>query len=111
VGATTLRSPKHVRLLVRNEAPGHGFDESARRRGAAYPALDQLGPGGGRLGDAGNSIERRCRDFIEAVDAGDLLDEIGLAVDVGAPARRHHPSAFSAESEAVENLFLLVLSH
>ena len=92
------------RLLVRYEAPGHGLQETLageRALGKAGALLQQRQDGPGH---AGVARQRLRLDAVETRDADDLLDEIGLAVDVRAPARhpRHDPAAVVGMADEVE---------
>ena len=74
-------------LLAADEGPGHGLHQSAGRKRPARDAGAALHGAefcrSKRLG----LRQRRRRHLVEADDAHDLLDEVGLALDVGAPAR------------------------
>lgn len=79
---------EELRLVVRNEGPCHGFDEAARRERALGDTRALLQHGEHRLDDlALDARQRRRGHAIEAGDADDLLDEIGLAADIGTPGR------------------------
>ena len=53
--------------------------------------------------------QRRRRHAVEADDAHDLLDDVGLAVDVGAPVGNDRLAVLDGEAEAGENRFALAL--
>ena len=83
--------PKCFGLPLAHEGPGHGFDHAARRERPARQRDAFL-----RQASARASAPSRCRrrgkggrgHASSPPNAHDLLDEIGLAFDVGAPGGR-----------------------
>ena len=63
----------------------------------------------GRGTPASSRGQRRRRHAVEAGDAHDLLDDVGLAVDVGAPVGHDRLAVLEREAEAGENRFALAL--
>ena len=53
--------------------------------------------------------QRRRRHAIEAGDAHDLLDDVGLALDVGPPARHDRLAVLELEAEPLEDRLALAL--
>ena len=68
-----------------DEAVGDGLVVAEGGDAAAGLALAALGGGEDGLRHAGGAGERAALELGERGDAGDLLDEVGLALDVGAP--------------------------
>ena len=99
---------KSLRLLFRNEGPCHRFDEALAGERAPRVAGALLHQGQHGRGDAIRSRQRRRGHIVDADHAHDFFDDVGLALDVGAPARRGDmrdlgAGAFHAEAEALEN--------
>ena len=81
-----FRQPEAVREVGRGEAPAERLREPGARERVLEPAPQAL-----RVGEApGGAAARRHRrgQVLEAPDARDLLDEVGLARDVVAPPVR-----------------------
>ncbi len=96
LGADRIGEPQHIgtaaeepRLGRGQEREGRGFDEPARRERAAHEFGAALGGIERGLRQRRLARERHGGNVLEARDAQHLLDEIGLALDVGAPGRRH----------------------
>ena len=90
--AIVVAAPNSLRLLLRDEGPGDGLHQTARGERAARGARALLQQGENRLGDARVARQGRGGDIVEADDAGDLLDEIGLALYVRAPCAGRSPA-------------------
>uniref|UniRef100_A0A0N5A6U2 PE-PGRS family protein n=1 Tax=Parastrongyloides trichosuri TaxID=131310 RepID=A0A0N5A6U2_PARTI len=87
------------RLL--GEGPGDGLGIAQGRQGAtgrAHPRLTRAEhPAGGRC----DGRQGRIRQRGVALDAGDLLDQIGRALNIAAPGRRRHrPGRTAHDGEA-----------
>ena len=74
----------------------------ARRQRALGLAGADLRRGEHGLARRVAAVERRRRDAIDADDAHDLLDDVGLALDVGPPRRRRdlHALVLAGDEEA-----------
>ena len=97
-----LAAAEQLGLRLGDERPGHRLDHAARRERALGLAGAHLDGREHRLARGLAAVERRRRDAIDAEDAHDLLDDIGLAVHVG-PPRRHrdlHARAVAGDGEA-----------
>jgi hypothetical protein len=77
----------------------HHAARSQRALGAAGAKLDR---GQHRLAGVVAALERRHRHLVDADDAHDLLDDVGLAVHIGAPGgdRDLHHRARAGDHEA-----------
>ena len=82
--------PNSSACVFDDERPGDGFDETARGERAARLAGAVLDRGEHRAAPVVAALERRHRDAIDADDAHDLLDDVGLAVHIRPPARHRH---------------------
>ncbi len=97
-------------FLVRDEAPRHRFVETACGRGATHVALDDLGPCGGGLCDAGLAPKGRGNDLVIAGNSRDFLDEVGGADDVTTPGRHANVRGVrELEAERFQYLALAIL--
>ena len=88
-----LSAAEQFGVRLRDERPGHGFGQIARGERALGLAGAVLDRRQHRLARRIAAIERSQRHLIDADDAHDLLDDIGLAFDVRAPGRHrdlHH---------------------
>ena len=83
-----IAAAKAARLLVRDEGPGDGLDQPLRRQRPPRRARALLHRRQHRARDALGARERRRDDVVDAEDAQDFLDDIGLALDVRPPCRR-----------------------
>ena len=92
-----------------DEAVGDGLVEAEGGDAAAGLALAALGGGEDGLRHAGGAGERAALELGEGGDAGDLLDEVGLALDVGAPGGGRGLVAAEGEAEGGEDADLLGL--
>ena len=79
---------EQTRRLGVDEAVGDAFVVAGRRDAATDGTLAGLRRGQDRAGDAGGAGQRFAFELGERRDPGDLFDEIGLALDVGAPGWR-----------------------
>ena len=73
------------------EREGHRLDQSARRQGAAHRGAPTLRRRQHRTRDGAGPGHRPRRNRVVALDPHHLLDEIGLAVDIGAPGGHGDP--------------------
>ena len=98
-----------------NERPGHRLDHAARPERALGGAGALLDRGEHRLARRVAAFERRHRHLVNADNAHDLLDDIGLAVHVGPPGGHrdlhHRAAAGDHEAEMAENPFHLRKRH
>ncbi len=98
-------------LARRHERKGDRLDEPTRRERAAHEADATLHRRQGRPRQGRLACEGHRRDRIVAVNAQDLLDEVGLAFDIAPPGRRgDHGRAVAlvdAEAERLEEAPLL----
>ena len=93
-----------------DEAVGDALVEAEGGDAAAGLALAALHRREDRPGDAGGAGERLAFELRERGDAGDLLDEVGLALDVRAPGgRRDGEVGGDGEAEGGEDADLLGL--
>ena len=104
-----LAAAKRLRLLLGDEGPGHRLDEALAGERAARVAGALLHHGQHGRRDALGARQRRRGHIVDADHAHDFLDDVGLALDVRAPARRGDmgdvgAGALDAEAEALENL-------
>ena len=83
-----LAAAEQLRLRLGDERPRHRLDHAARGERALGLAGAHLHGREDRLARIGAAVERRRRHAVDADDAHDLLDDVGLAVDVR-PPRRH----------------------
>ena len=94
------------------ERPRNRLVQTTGCRGTAQPALKLLLRRGGGPGDAFHTWQGDTRDLVEAVNAHDLLDQIGRAFDVVAAQRADHvPIGAHSKAEAFEDALLFVLRH
>ena len=89
-------------LRLGDERPGHGLGHAARGQRALGLAGAHLRGGQHGLARRVAAIERRRGDAIDADDAHDLLDDVGLAFDVRPPRRRRdlHALVLAGDEEA-----------
>ena len=94
--------PKSSGLLLRDERPGHRFHQPARGERAFGGARAPLQDREHRTPGVGAALERRRRHALKAENADDFLDNVGLALDVAAPAgcRDLHCIARARDDEA-----------
>ena len=88
--------PNSSACRLGDERPGHRLDHAARGERALGAAGAQLHRREDRLARRVAALERRHRHLVDADDAHDLLDDVGLALHVGAPRRHrdlHHRAA------------------
>jgi hypothetical protein len=87
IGERKLRrsAAEQFGLAVADERPGDGLDQSAAAKRALGLAGAHLQRGEHRLARALAALERRERHAVDAEDAHDLLDDVGLALDIAAP--------------------------
>ena len=83
-----LATTKQSGMGFGQEGPGDRLVEAARREDAAAAEHALLQGVQHRLGDGARALHGGGRNVVEAIDAADLLDEIGLAIDIR-PPRRH----------------------
>ncbi len=76
------------RLFQGHEGIGHGFDQAARSQRPPHETRAALRGQERRLGQGLFPRQGDRRDVLVAVDAQHLLDETGLALDIGAPGGR-----------------------
>ena len=78
------------------------FGEAARRQRPLGLAGAHLRGGEHRLARRVAAVERRRGNPVDADDADDLLDDVGLALDVGPPRRRRdlHAAVLAGDEEA-----------
>ena len=97
-----LAAAEQLGLRLCNERPSHRLDHAARGECTLGLAGAQLNGREYRFARRLAAVERRRGNAIDAEDAHDLLNEIGLAVHVGAPGRHGHldARAFSRHGEA-----------
>ncbi len=91
-----LSAAEQFGMRLRNERPRHGFHHAACGQRALGAAGAVLHRGQHRLAGIVAALERRHRHLVDADDAHDFLDDVGLAVHVGAPGGDgdlHHRSA------------------
>jgi len=88
IGKREPAAAEQFRALLIGERPGHRLDQPARGECALGAAGAHLALGQHRLARALAAIERGGGNAIDAENPHDFLDDIGLALDVGAP-RRH----------------------
>jgi hypothetical protein len=90
-----------------NERPCHGFHHAARRQRALGAAGAELDRGQHRLAGVVAALERRHRHLVDTDDAHDFLDDVGLAVHIGAPRGdgdlHHRAAAGDHEAEMAED--------
>ena len=95
-----LAAAEQLGVRLRDERPGHRLVEPERGQrplGGAGALLQQRQH---RRRHAGREPRQRRRgDAVEAGDADDLLDDIGLAVDVGPPVRDDRLPVVEPEAE------------
>ena len=82
-----LAAAEQFGLRLCDERPVDRLDHAARGQRALGAAGAQLDRGQDRLARCVAAIERRKRHAIDADDPHDLLDDVGLALHVGAPGR------------------------
>ena len=80
-----LAAAEQFGLLLGDEGPGQRLNQIAGSKGAPGFARAKLDRREHRLARRGAAIERRRRHAVDAENAGDLLDDIGLALHVAAP--------------------------
>ena len=91
IGEPPVAAAERLRLVFRNEAPGHRFVEPARRGRAADPPFDQLRSRVAvGLATPGRALERRRGHLVVADDPRDFLDQVGRPFDVTPPGRNRH---------------------
>ena len=100
--SSALAAAEQFGLRLGDERPGHRLGQPARRERALGLAGAHLRRGQHRLARRVAAVERRRRDAIDADDAHDLLDDVGLALDVGPPRRRRdlHAAVLAGDEEA-----------
>ena len=102
-----LSAAEQFGMRLGNERPRHGFHHAARRQRALGAAGAELDRGQHRLAGVVAALERRHRHLVDADDAHDLLDDVGLAVHVGAPGGHrdlhHRAAAGDHEAEMAED--------
>ena len=105
-----LAAAEQFGLRLGDERPGDRFAQAERRQRALgrAGALLQQRQHGARHARV-EPRQRRRRHAVEAGDAHDLLDDVGLAVDVGAPVGHDRLAVLDVEAEAGENRLALAL--
>ena len=94
---------KQGRCLGVDEAVGHTFVVTQACDGAARGAFAHLQGCQDRLWHTGQAAgHRRALQLREAGDAGDFLDQVGVAKDVGPPAGRGHGIAVQGEAKRLK---------
>ena len=94
----------------RDEAVGDGLGQAAvAQRVLQAPAQRRVA---GQPADRLAALGQRGRQAVEAVDARDLLDQVGLALDVGVAPVGHPPAlrALALEAEPLEDRRRLLLA-
>ena len=90
-----------------HERKRHGLVQAARRQGRAHAGGLHDGRAGRAPGQHARAFHGCLGDGVKAVDPQDLLDQVGLAVDVGTPDRRRdlpdRSGILNAEAEATED--------
>ena len=98
-----------------DERPRHRLDQALCRQRALGAAGAELDGGEHRLARGVAALERRHRHLVDADNAHDLLDDVGLAVDVGSPRGHrdlhHRAAAGHHETEMAENALHLCQGH
>ena len=104
----SLSKDKGLRLAHRQEGPGHGLVQPARGGSAADAAFQLLRRGRGRPGHAIGARQGDGLDVVEPPDPDNLLDQVGHADHVGAPAGRGDgPVLAHTEAQRFQNATLL----
>jgi hypothetical protein len=75
---------------ARQEREGHRFGQAEAGQCAACIARPPLLRRQRQHGHGALALQRHGWDVVVAVDTDDLLDEVGLALNVAAPGRRAH---------------------
>ncbi len=97
-----LAAAEQLGVRLRDERPGDGLDQAARGKRALALAIAQLDRRQHRLARSIAAVERCRRHAVDADDAHDLFDDIGLAFDIRAPRRDRdlHGLALTRNEEA-----------
>ena len=102
-----LAAAEQFGMRLGDERPRHRLDHAARGQRALGAAGAQLDRREDRLARRVAAFERRHRHLVDADNAHDLLDDVGLAVHVGAPGRHrdlhHRAGAGHHEAEMAED--------
>ena len=98
-----LAAAEQFGLRLRHEGPGDGLHQTARGERAAHAGHALLQQRQHRRRDAvGLALHRRGLHALETGDAHDLLDEIGLALDIRTPGRNMHIGAVGIAGRALD---------
>ena len=113
IGKLQLRLPaaEQFRMRLRNERPGHRLIEAPRRKPAPRRQHALLQGIENRRGNRMLALHGNRRNLVEAMNAANLFDEIGLAIHIRPPGGRRTLKSrrcfLHAEAEIRKNAPLL----